>query len=99
MSTKSSAAVSLGLGATILYLSAQAVSGPQGLFAYVDLQEKERALTLQLADVSAEKHALEARAARLKPETLDRDYLDERARALLGQAGPNELAFALETSG
>jgi cell division protein FtsB len=96
MAKNGSAMVSLGLGAAILYLGAHAVTGPQGLAAYVDLQARERALELQLDELSQERAALEARAARLKPESLDRDFLDERARALLGEHAAEELVFALE---
>ena len=44
MSKHGSAMLSIGLGAAILYLGAQAVTGRQGLVAYVDLQAQERAL-------------------------------------------------------
>jgi cell division protein FtsB len=89
-------AVSLGLGATILYLGAHAVTGRQGLLAYVDLQAEERALELQLADLEAERAQLEARAGRLKPGQLDLDYLEERARILLAAGDPDEVVIALD---
>lgn len=87
--------LSLGLGAAIVYLSAHAVTGRQGLIAYMDLQGREAALTEQLADLEREKAALETRATRLRPESLDLDYLDERARELLAAADPDEIVFAL----
>ncbi|MGE3928560.1 MAG: septum formation initiator family protein [Hyphomonadaceae bacterium] len=96
MAKAGSAAVSLGLGAAILYLGAHAVTGRQGLVAYVDLQAQERTLERQVADLDAQRAALEARAARLRPETLDLDYLDERARLSLAAGDPEELVFALD---
>ncbi|MGE0595125.1 MAG: septum formation initiator family protein [Hyphomonadaceae bacterium] len=96
MAKAGSAAVSLGLGAAILYLGAHAVTGRQGLVAYVDLQAQERTLERQAADLDAQRAALEARAARLRPETLDLDYLDERARLSLAAGDPEELVFALD---
>ncbi len=96
MAKHGSAALSIGLGAAILYLGAHAVTGRQGLLAYVDLQARERVLEARVASLAAERYALEARAARLAPATLDRDYLDERARVLLAAAGSEEVVFALD---
>lgn len=92
-----STALSIGLGAAILYLGAQAVTGHQGLVAYVDLQSQERTLEHSVAELHQERTQLEARAARLKPETLDLDYLDERARLELAAGDRDEVVFALDT--
>lgn len=96
MAKQGGAALSMVLGATILYLAGNAVSGQQGLLAYVDLQEQEQELTQRLASLEAERGSLEARAARLRPETLDLDYLDERARITLAAGDPDEIVFALD---
>ena len=96
MASKGSATLTLGLGAAILYLGAHAMTGRQGLLAYVDLQERERVLELRLEGLREERASLEARAARLRPSTLDLDYLDERARLSLAAGDPREMVFALE---
>ena len=96
MAKHGAAALSLGLGAAILYLGAHAVTGRQGLVAYVDLQAQERVLEQRLASLEEERAQLEARAARLRPETLDLDYLDERARITLAAGDSEELVFALD---
>jgi cell division protein FtsB len=96
MTKHGSTALSIGLGAAILYLGAHAVTGRQGLVAYVDLQAQERALEQRLDRLDGERTALEARAARLRPETLDLDYLDERARITLAAGDPDELVFVLD---
>jgi cell division protein FtsB len=96
MAKHSSTALSISLGAAILYLGANAVTGHQGLLAYVDLQAREHALEGRLAEVRQEHARLEARASRLKPSSLDLDYLDERARVELAAGDPNEVVFALE---
>lgn len=96
MGKRGSAALSIGLGAAILYLGAHAVTGRQGLVAYVDLQAQERVLENRVAALELERDALEARAARLRPGTLDLDYLDERARITLAAGDGEELVFALE---
>ncbi|GAM99363.1 cell division protein divIC [alpha proteobacterium U9-1i] len=96
MGKHGSAALSIGLGAAILYLGAHAVTGRQGLVAYVDLQAQERTLEQRVAELRAERDALDARAARMRPETLDVDYLDERARVLLAAGDSDEIVFALD---
>jgi cell division protein FtsB len=96
MAKHGAAALSLGLGAAILYLGAHAVTGRQGLVAYVDLQAQERVLEERVASLEEERTHLEARAARLRPETLDLDYLDERARITLAAGDSEELVFALD---
>jgi cell division protein FtsB len=96
MGKRGSTVVSLGLGAAILYLGAHAVTGRQGLVAYVDLQAQERTLEQRVDGLEQEHADLEARAARLRPETLDLDYLDERARITLAAGDTDELVFALD---
>jgi len=96
MAKRGAGVVSLGLGAAILYLGAHAVTGRQGLVAYVDLQAQERVLEQRVASLDEERAVLEARAARLRPETLDLDYLDERARITLAAGDSDELVFALD---
>ena len=96
MAKHGSTALSIGLGAAILYLGANAVTGHQGLLAYVDLQAREHALEGRLGEVRQQHSQLEARAARLKPNSLDLDYLDERARVELAAGDPNEVVFALD---
>ncbi|MFO1018834.1 MAG: septum formation initiator family protein [Hyphomonadaceae bacterium] len=95
MAKHGSTALSIGLGAAILYLGAHAVTGRQGLVAYVDLQAQERTLERRVAALDAEHAELEARAARLRPETLDLDYLDERARISLAAGDTEEIVFAI----
>ncbi len=96
MAKHGATALSIGLGAAILYLGAHAVTGRQGLVAYVDLQAQERTLESRLDAVEAERVQLEARAARMRNETLDLDYLDERARVTLAAGDSEEIVFAVD---
>lgn len=96
MAKHGATALSIGLGAAILYLGAHAVTGRQGLVAYVDLQAQERTLESRLDAVEAERLQLEARAARMRGETLDLDYLDERARVTLAAGDSEEIVFAID---
>ena len=49
--------------------------------------------------LAIERAQLAVRTARLKPESLDLDYLDEKARALLAAGEPGELFFARPAGG
>ena len=97
MTKQGSMALSIALGAGILYLGAQAMTGRQGLLAYIDLQAQERTLEHRVADLQQQHAALEARAQRLQPGShFDEDYLGERARVSLAAGDPNEVVFRLD---
>ena len=97
MAKQGSVVLSIGLGAAILYLGAHAVTGRQGLVAYVDLQAQERALDQRVEQLAAEEAQLQARATRLQPgDHFDRDYLDERARITLAAGDSDEIVFDLD---
>ena len=97
MAKQASTGVTVVLGAAILYLGANAVTGHQGLLSYVDLQAREHQLEGRLSSLKQQRVQLEARAARLKPGSLDLDYLDERARVELAAGDADEIVFALPT--
>ena len=48
------------------------------------------------AELAAERATLERRVALLRPESLDRDMLEERARAVLNLAHPDERVIFLK---
>jgi cell division protein FtsB len=96
MSKRGVPLMTIGLGAAILYLGAHAVTGRQGLVAYVDLQAQERVLEERISELVAEEGQLVARAQRLRPGHIDRDYLEERARITLAAGDSEEIVFALD---
>ena len=73
------------------YFGWNATQGDRGLRAYAQLQQEARAYKAELARVEAERDALERRVAGLRPQRLNRDSLDERARAVLNVADPADL--------
>ena len=80
------------LGAlVILYFGYHAVQGEHGLIAWMTKSNEAEALRLRVAALSAERAALENNVSRLKPESLDLDRLDERARAVLNLSGADEI--------
>lgn len=77
------------------YFGVNAFSGNHGLNAKQDIDQQIGALSSELAKVQVERKQWERRVALLKPRGLDPDMLDERARALLDYAHPNDLTLML----
>lgn len=79
------------MGAAVLvYFGYHAVQGDRGLIAWWNLRFEIERADAKLAEVSAEKKLLEHRVALLRPESLDPDMLEERARIMLGVVGPTD---------
>jgi cell division protein FtsB len=87
-----------GLSAAIIYLVAHAVSGEQSVSGTFRLAEEERSLRAELAALEQERAALQVEVTALADATLDRDYLEERARVLLGAAYPGEIYLTFPTT-
>ena len=75
----------------IVYFGVQALTGERGLLSGQARAEMLDARQTQLSAIEAEKRDLEIRVRYLRSESLSRDLLEERARAVLG--------FMLEMSG
>ena len=63
-----------------------------GIFHYTQIAE----LSAELDVLKGERAAWERRIVLLKPESIDPDMLDERARILLNYADPRELTLRLK---
>ncbi len=85
----------LGVSA-LVYFTYHAVQGDRGLIAYVHLTAEIELANEYLTQVGAMRQALETDVALLQPDALDRDMLDERARAVLGLAQGDEVLVLLE---
>ena len=79
--------------ALIGYFGVNAYTGKYGLHAQAALDEEMVALTSELARLKQERLALEQRVSLLRPESLDPDMLDERARMLLEYVDPRDLVL------
>src|SRR3954454_5184991 len=73
------------------YFGVNAYTGNRGLRAKQDLDQQIAELSNELASLRAERVNWERRVSLLQPESIDRDMLDERARALLNYVDPREL--------
>lgn len=78
------------------YFAFHAVEGAYGLFAFEKLQARESALEKELASVQAERRRLERYVSMMRPESLDKDVIDERARQALNMADAKDIVIFLE---
>ncbi|TAL27225.1 MAG: septum formation initiator family protein [Alphaproteobacteria bacterium] len=79
--------ISFGL---FFYFAYHLAHGDRGYFAWKGLQKKLTEAEAQYDQKRAERQALENRVKLLRPDSLDLDMLDERARTVLGFVKPNE---------
>lgn len=83
------------LAATLGYFGYHIVQGEHGVLAWLQL-EKELRIALANAAVLAEERAqLEHRVSLLRPNSLDPDLLEERARVVLNYARDDEMLILL----
>ncbi len=68
----------------VVYFAYHAVQGDRGLIAMAQLRQDVSALQAQVLDVRDERMNLDAKVFALRPESIDPDLLEERARFLLG---------------
>lgn len=88
----------LPLGCLLImgYFAYHAVEGDYGLFALEKLKDREASLEAALGKARAERQRLESRVALLRPESLDRDMIDERAREALNMANAKDIVIFLD---
>ena len=73
------------------YFGWSATQGNHGLVAYAQRQELLRQAEAEHATAQAERDSWERRVSGLRANHLDPDTLDERARAMLNLANPNDV--------
>jgi cell division protein FtsB len=82
--------------ALIGYFGVNAYDGNYGLRAKQDLDLQISELTQELTALKTERATWERRVALLRPQSIDPDMLDERARTLLNYADPRDLTLRLK---
>jgi cell division protein FtsB len=73
------------------YFGWNATRGDHGLTAYAQRQKQLITAEATQASIAAERDAWEKRVAGLRANHIDPDTLDERARAMLNLADPNDI--------
>jgi cell division protein FtsB len=82
------------LGISLMcYFGYHLVQGERGLLSWLRLTQEVKLAKTRLADLGGEREALDRRVSLLRPEHLDRDMLDERARTTLNLVGPREIVI------
>jgi len=79
--------------AVIGYFVYHGLNGARGFWASQQLQVDVATLEAELAELRREREMLEQHVALLRPESLDPDMLEERARMLLNVAHPNDIVI------
>jgi cell division protein FtsB len=74
----------------VFYLGFHALSGERGLFTWFAESRKLATLKADLADVKAQREALDHKVKLLSDGSLDLDLLDEQSRRVLGMAAKGE---------
>lgn len=80
----------------IAYFGYHAMTGDQGVLNWLVVEAEIDAVEIELAQARAERQALETTAARLRSDSLDLDYVEERARDLLNVAHPRDIIVDIE---
>ncbi|MBW8302495.1 MAG: septum formation initiator family protein [Brevundimonas sp.] len=74
----------------IAYLGVQALTGERGLLSGGERDAMQLPREAQLAGILEQRRYLEIRVRYLRTDSLSRDLLEERARAVLGFADPRD---------
>ncbi len=80
----------------VAYFSYHLVQGDFGLIAHLQLKATVAEAQIVRDEVAAERSAWEHRVALLRPDNLDPDLLEERARAMLSYAFEDDLVVFYE---
>jgi cell division protein FtsB len=77
----------------MLYFGYHIVQGERGLFSWMRLRQKITESEHHLAVIQSEKETLERQVYLLRPDSLDQDMLEERARKILNWGYPGEVVI------
>ncbi|XVN40571.1 MAG: septum formation initiator family protein [Rickettsia endosymbiont of Argas persicus] len=77
------------------YFVFHCIYGNKGIIAYLKVNRQLEKAYDELKLLRAERVELEHNVKLLRPESLDKDMLDEQARKVLGVASPNEQVFTI----
>ncbi len=73
-----------------VYFSYHLVAGERSVLRLISLDRQVASQTLALGALTEERETLEKRVVMMRPGSIDRDLLEERARLILGYTAPDE---------
>ncbi len=79
----------VGMG-LCFYFSYHLISGQRSYVRYLTLQQSIASLEAENAELKSERESLESRVSMLRPASINKDLLEERARLILGYRAENE---------
>ncbi|MBL4614856.1 MAG: septum formation initiator family protein [Magnetovibrio sp.] len=79
----------------VVYFAYHAVQGDRGLLALGKLRGEVETLQARVLDVRDDRFQMQQMVQMMRPETLDPDLLEERARVLLGYGNDDELVVII----
>jgi len=77
----------------VVYFGYHLFAGDRGFIAWIELNKELTTAKTTLADLEVERAVMQRRVDLLRPDHLDLDLLDERARAVLNLAAPDEIVI------
>lgn len=86
------------LAATLGYFGYHIIQGEHGILAWLQLEKELRIARANAAVLDQEKTQLEHRVQLLRPDSLDPDLLEERARVVLNYARDDEMLVLLPSA-
>ena len=81
----------------VVYLGVQALTGQRGLLSGHERDSLMVRREAQLAGIMEQRRDLEVRVRYLRTDSLSRDLLEERARAVLGFSDPRDYVIRVST--
>lgn len=77
----------------MVYFGYHIVQGERGLLSWMRLRQKITESELHLAQIQSEKETLERQVYLLRPDSLDQDMLEQRAREVLNWGPPGDIVI------
>ncbi len=75
------------------YFVYHSIQGDRGVLAWVQLQERLVKAQGELKDITQIRQELEEKVTALRPESINRDLLDQQVRLQLGYTRPDEVVI------
>lgn len=87
------------LACTLAYFTYHAMEGDRGVLAWIRLEQELTQTKAARAELLVERLGLERRVSLLRPDHLDPDMLEERARAVLNYGHADDLMIFMSNGG